>query len=108
VSVPVTVKSVGAAPTAVVIAATTWADFATAGAPMLDRVWGLLRSDAPAGLYTHSHNVTPYKDDIPNVEVGVLVHCPFDPIDPVVPSAPAGDFCAVHAPRRIDARRAVP
>ena len=84
-------KTVEATPTAVVAAETTWAAFAKAWGPMLDRVWGFLRSDAPAGLYARGHNVMLYKDDVPNVEVGVEVTGPFDPVGPVVPSVlPAG------------------
>src|SRR5579862_2649722 len=91
VRVEVTVKTVEATPTAVVAAETTWAAFAKAWGPMLDRVWGFLRSDAPAGLYARGHNVMLYKDDVPNVEVGVEVTGPFDPVGPVVPSVlPAG------------------
>src|ERR1700731_98952 len=58
-------------PTAVVVAATTWAEFPAMWGPMLDEVWSFLRGGAPAGLYEQGHNIMLYKDDVPNVEVGV-------------------------------------
>jgi effector-binding domain-containing protein len=57
---------------------------------MLDRVWSFVRK-APGGLYTHGHNVIFYKDDVPNVEVGVQVNGPFESRDDVISSSlPAG------------------
>ena len=67
-----TVKTVEPTPTAVVVAATTWAEFPAMWGPMLDKVWSFLRGGAPRGS-TQGHNITPYKDDVPNVEVGVQV-----------------------------------
>ena len=61
-TVEVSVQSVEPMPTAVVAAATTWAQFPTIWRPMLDEVWGFLRGDAPQGLYTNGHNVMLYKD----------------------------------------------
>jgi effector-binding domain-containing protein len=52
---------------------------------MLDAVWSFLKS-APAGMHEHGHNVMLYKDDIPNVEVGVQVSGAFEPSGKVVPS----------------------
>jgi effector-binding domain-containing protein len=85
-SVDVTVKTVEPTPTAVVVAATTWAEFPKLWGPMLDKVWVFLRGSAPAGLWEHGHNIMLYKDDVPNVEVGVQVSRPFEPADQVVPS----------------------
>lgn len=90
----VTVERVEPAPTAAVIATTTWAEFPTLWRPMLDAVWAFLRSDAPEGLYTHGHNVMLYKDDVPNVEVGVQVAGPFDPAGDVVASSLPGGLVA--------------
>jgi effector-binding domain-containing protein len=44
---------------------------------MLDKVWSFIRN-APAGLYRGGHNVMLYKDDRPDVEVGVQVTRPFE------------------------------
>ncbi|MES2170744.1 MAG: GyrI-like domain-containing protein, partial [Actinomycetota bacterium] len=71
-------------------AATTWPDFPTAWGPMLDEVWSYLRGDAPEGLYANGHNVMLYKDDVPNVEVGVQVTGPFAAVGRVIPSALPG------------------
>jgi effector-binding domain-containing protein len=85
-AVDVAVKTVEPAPTAVVVAATTWAEFPKAWKPMLDAVWSFLRGDAPEGLSKQGHNIMLYKDDVPNVEVGVQVNSSFDPVGHVVPS----------------------
>jgi GyrI-like small molecule binding domain len=99
VRVDVTLKTVGPTPTAVVKAATTWADFPAVWRPMLDEVWSFLRGGAPDGLWTHGHNVMLYKDDIPNVEIGVQVNQSFEPYGSVVPSALPGGLvaAATHA-----------
>ena len=50
------------------------------------------------GAEKAGHNVMLYKDDVPNVEVGVQVAGPFPPVGQVVPSVlPAGRVVAtVH------------
>jgi effector-binding domain-containing protein len=93
-AVEVSVMTVEPAPTAVVMAAATWADFPAMGGPMLDQVWSFLRGAAPPGLYRHGHNVMLYKDDVPNVEVGVQVSGSFDPAGRVVASALPGGLVA--------------
>jgi effector-binding domain-containing protein len=93
-TVDVTVKTVGPIPTAVVVAATTWPEFPTMWGPMLDKVWSFLRGDAPEDLYRQGHNIMLYKDDVPNVEVGVQVSGSFDPTGHVVPSALPGGLVA--------------
>src|SRR5690242_2327035 len=93
-AVEVTVKTVGQTPTAVVMAATTWADFPAMWGPMLDKVWSFLRGGAPEGLYQQGHNIMLYKDDVPNVEVGVQVSGSFDPAGQVVASALPGGLVA--------------
>jgi effector-binding domain-containing protein len=93
-TVEVTVKTVEPTPTAMVAAATTWAEFPAMWGPMLDQVWSFLRGGAPAGLYHHGHNVMLYKDDVPNVEVGVQVGGSFEPAGRVVPSALPGGLVA--------------
>jgi effector-binding domain-containing protein len=93
-TVEVTVKTVEPTPTAVVVAATTWAEFPVMWGPMLDKVWSFLRSDAPEGLYKQGHNVMLYKDDVPHVEVGVQVSGSFDPAGQVVASTLPGGLVA--------------
>jgi effector-binding domain-containing protein len=89
-TVEVTAQTVEPTPTAVVSAATTWAEFPKMWRPMLDEVWSYLRSEAAEGLYQHGHNIMLYKDDFPNVEVGVQVSGSFAPCGPVVSSALPG------------------
>jgi effector-binding domain-containing protein len=93
-TIDVTVKTVEATPTAVVAAATTWADFPKTWGPMLDKVWNFLRGDAPEGLYKQGHNIFLYKDDVPNVEVGVQVSGSFEPAGNVVASTLPGGLVA--------------
>lgn len=83
-------RTVDATPTAVVAAATTWAEFPRTWGPMLDQVWSFLRGEAPAGLYEHGHNLMRYRDDVPNVEVGVQVSGSFEPAGQVVASTLPG------------------
>jgi effector-binding domain-containing protein len=93
-TVEVTVQTVEPTPTAVVAAAATWAEFPTMWGPMLGEVWSFLRGDAPAGLYQHGHNIMLYKDEVPNVEVGVQVSGSFAPAGRVVASALPGGLVA--------------
>jgi len=93
-AVEVTVKTVEPTPTAVVAAAATWAEFPAMWGPMLDQVWSFLRRSAPEGLYQQGHNIMLYKDDVPNVEVGVQVRGSFDPAGHVVASALPGGLVA--------------
>jgi len=92
--VDVIVKTVEPEPTAVLVAATTWAEFPAVWGPMLDQVWSFLRGGAPAGLYQHGHNIMLYKDDVPNVEVGVQVSGSFERAGQVVPSTLPGGLVA--------------
>jgi hypothetical protein len=94
VRVDVALKPVDRTPTAVVKAATTWAEFPTLWRPMLDEVWSFLRGAAPDGLWTHGHNVMLYTDEAPNIEVGVQVNRSFEPHGSVVPSALPGGLAA--------------
>jgi effector-binding domain-containing protein len=93
-TVDVTVQTVEPTPTAVVARATTWAEFPATWGPMLDKVWGFLRGGAPEGLYKQGHNIMLYKDDVPNVEVGVQVSDRFDPVGDVVASTLPGGLAA--------------
>jgi effector-binding domain-containing protein len=93
-AVEVSVKTVEPTPTAVVAAAVTWAEFPVLWGPMLDQVWGFLRGGAPEGLYRDGHNVMLYKDDVPNVEVGVQVTGSFDSVGRVTASSLPGGLVA--------------
>jgi effector-binding domain-containing protein len=76
-----------ATPTAVVKESTSWEDFPSLWGPLLDEVWRFVRGSGLAA----GRNVMLYKDDVPNVEVGVEVATPFTAGVRVVPSAlPAG------------------
>jgi len=79
----VELTTVAESPTAVVAATTTWALFPTLWKGMLDEVWAFLRG---SDLRTDGHNVMLYKDDVPNVEIGVQVTGTFVPAGRVVPS----------------------
>ena len=93
-AVEVSVLTVEPVPTAVVAAAATGATFPALWRPMLDEVWSFLRGAAPAGLYRQGHNIMLYKDDVPNVEVGVQVSAAFEPAGRVVASALPGGLVA--------------
>ncbi len=71
----VTLVEAEARPTAVVPATTTWAEFPTVWKTLLDEVWACLRA---AGVERGCRNVMFYRDNVPNVEVGVLLDqtCP--------------------------------
>jgi effector-binding domain-containing protein len=91
----VTVRTAEASPTAVVPATTTWAEFPELWPQLLDEVYAVVRS---GGTTQTGHNVMLYRDDVPNVEVGVQVDGPFEPVGRVVPSVlPAGKIAtAIH------------
>ncbi|HLK02602.1 MAG TPA: hypothetical protein VKU39_22205 [Streptosporangiaceae bacterium] len=60
-------------PTAVVAATTTWQDFPALWGQLLGEVWNCLRAD---GIHRGCRNIMLYRDDVPNVEVGVLLDQP--------------------------------
>jgi hypothetical protein len=93
-TVEVSLTTFDPTPTAVVAAATNWSEFASLWKPMLDKVWALL-TNAPEGLRKDGHNVMLYKDDRPNVEVGVQVNRPFEAVGDVVPSTLPGGLAAM-------------
>ena len=93
-TVEVTAKIVESTQTAVVVATTTWAQFPKTWGPMLDQVWSFLRGAASEELYKQGHNIMLYKDDVPNVEVGVQVSGSFDPVGQVVASRLPGGLVA--------------
>jgi effector-binding domain-containing protein len=60
-------------PTAVVAATTTWDEFPGLWPRLLGEVWDCLHA---AGIHRGCRNVMLYLDDVPNVEVGVLLDRP--------------------------------
>jgi effector-binding domain-containing protein len=85
----VSIVTTTAIPTAVIAQVTTWEEFPALWSQLLDEVWAFVRG-AGAGL-SPERNVMLYKDDVPNVEVGVEVAGAFAPHGRVVPSTlPAG------------------
>ena len=84
----VSVVSVEARPTAVVAEATTWRDFPALWGQLSGEVWDCLRA---GGIDRGYPNVMLYLDDVPHVEVGVLLTRPGPLTGRVVASAlPAG------------------
>jgi effector-binding domain-containing protein len=84
---PVTLVRTAATPTAVVAVTTSWEAFPSLWGKLLDEVWAFLRR---SGLAT-GRNVMLYKDDRPDVEVGVEVAGAFAGEGRVVASSlPAG------------------
>ena len=82
-------------PTAVIAETTTWEHFPRLWGQLLDEVYRFVRGRTDlatgdgAGLW---QNVMLYKDDRPDVEVGVLVSRPFEPEGRVIASElPAGE-----------------
>lgn len=76
-------------PTAVVAAATTWQEFPRLWKTLLDEVYAFLKN---SDVKQDGHNIMLYKDDVPNVEVGVQVAGLFERKGRVVPSVlPAGE-----------------
>jgi effector-binding domain-containing protein len=74
--------------TVVVAATTTWQDFPALWGQLLGEVWDCLRA---GGIYRGCRNIMLYRDDVPNVEVGVLLDQPCPVTGRVVASAlPAG------------------
>jgi effector-binding domain-containing protein len=81
-------RDVAASPTAVVAQRTTWQEFRRLWPVLLDQVYEFVRG---GGATQSGHNVMLYRDDIPNVEVGVQVVGPFEASGRVTPSElPAG------------------
>ena len=75
-------------PTAVVVEATTWDVFPTLWPRLLDTVWAAVRS---RDEIRPNRNVMLYKDDVPNVEIGVEISEPIPVLGRVVSSSlPAG------------------
>ena len=84
----IALRSTAASPTAVVAQATTWVEFPQLWGVLLDEVYAFVRA---GGTTQTGHNIMLYRDDVPNVEVGVQVDGPFAASGRVQPSElPAG------------------
>jgi len=84
----VTLRDVAARPTAVVAATTTWQEFPKLWGQLLGEVWDCLHA---GGIQRGCRNVMLYRDDVPNVEVGVELTQPCPLTGRVVASSlPAG------------------
>ena len=59
--------------TLMVPATTSWSEFPTLWPELSQEVWGCVRA---AGITSGSPNVMLYRDDVPNVEIGVLCSDP--------------------------------
>jgi effector-binding domain-containing protein len=88
-------------PTAVVAKTTTWEEFPRVWRALLDEVYGFVRGRGDLATGDEGErwqNIMLYKDQRPDVEVGVLVSQPFEPHGRVVCSQlPGGEVAtAVH------------
>jgi effector-binding domain-containing protein len=81
----VSVVDVGDRPTAVITATTTWSEFPALWGRLLGDVWDFVRADEQLSAGAGS-SVMLYRDDVPSVEVGVLVKVPVVPAGRIVPS----------------------
>lgn len=93
--------TVEARPTAVVAQTTTWTEFPKLWGPLLGQVYEFVRPRPELGTGDGGglwQNVMLYKDQRPDVEVGVLVRAPFEPVGRVIASElPGGEVAtATH------------
>lgn len=98
---PVKFVTVDPRPTAVVAQTTTWAEYPRIWGRLLDEVYGFVRARTELATGEGNElwqNVMLYKDQRPDVEVGVLVARPFEPQGRVISSfLPGGDVATgVH------------
>lgn len=85
-------------PIAVIAATTSWSEFPSLWGQLLGEVWTFLRAHDQL-LRGGGSSVMLYRDDTPNVEVGVVVAGPFAPSGRIVASQlPGGQ--AAHAVHR--------
>lgn len=97
----VTFVQVDPRPTAVVAQTTTWADFPNLWGQLLGEVYGFVQSRADLATGSAAEmweNVMLYKDQRPDVEVGVLVAASFESEGRVIASElPGGEVAtAIH------------
>ena len=96
-----TFVSVDARPTAVIVQTTTWKEFPNVWGPLLDQVYRFVRNRTELATGDGAEqwqNVMLYKDDRPDVEIGVLVKASFQAEGPVIASElPGGEVAtATH------------
>jgi hypothetical protein len=85
-------------------ATTTWQEFPALWRELSEEVWACLRR---AGIDHGCPNVMLYRDDVPNVEVGVEMAGSFAPLGRIIASTlPAGRF-ATWSERLVDGQREV-
>ena len=107
---PVRIVTVHPRPTAVIGQATTWTEFPGLWGQLLAEVYRFVRgrSDLATGDGTELwQNVMLYKDDRPDVEVGVLASSRFEPEGRVISSALPGGEAATATHRGDYARLGV-
>jgi hypothetical protein len=95
--VTVSQLTVHAQPTAVIAETTSWEGYPELWPRLLDEVWSAVRprrSEIVPG-----RNVMFYKDDVPNVEVGVEVAGSFAPLGRIIASALPGGHVAMATHR---------
>jgi effector-binding domain-containing protein len=94
-AVTVTFANVDPRPTAVIAQTTSWAEFPSLWGQLLDEVYRFVRSRTDLATGDGAElwqNVMLYKDDRPDVEVGVLVSGSFEPEGRVIASElPGGE-----------------
>ena len=91
-----------ARPTVVVARETTWLEFPSVWPSMLDEVYVVVKAADGDGAQPGGdrwQNVMLYKDDVPNVEVGVLAGIPVSNAGNVISSALPGGVMAVATHR---------
>jgi len=88
-------RTAEASPTAVVAQETDWQEFPRLWGTLLDEVYVFARG---GGTTQTGHNIMLFRDDVPNVEVGIQVDGPFEGSGRVIPSElPAGQVVStVH------------
>lgn len=92
----VEIRTVDASPTAVVARQTTWRAFPRLWGTLLDEVYAFVRG---GGTTQTGHNVMLYRDDVPNVEIGVQVAGSFAPAGNVIASELPGGRVATTVHR---------
>jgi effector-binding domain-containing protein len=92
----VRVLETAARPTLVVACATSWREFPSLWRTLLDEVYAAVRA---GGGGSGRQNVMLYKDDAPNVEIGVLAHGPVPLAGRVIASELPGGASAMTTHR---------
>ena len=84
-------------PTAVIAETTSWEEYPELWPRLLDEVWSVVRPRT--SQIAPGRNVMLYKDDVPNVEVGVEVAGSFAPLGRIIASALPGGRVAMATHR---------